>query len=441
MPFAKFESGLRFFLNRLGEKLWVKPLLACALSIVGVFVAKAADSTHLVYILPQITAESIETMLSIMASSMLVIATLAVASMVSAYSSASNAASPRTFPLVIADDVSQYALSIFVGAFIFSIVGLLAAKNGYYEAAGRFILFLLTVFIFGIVIFTFVTWIDRIARLGRLGMTIDKVARATASALENRKDAPLLNGISVGFYLEGGQAIFSNKVGYVQHIDMGGLQSCAENTNARIEVAVLPGAFVAPGRVLAYVHDESPAKSDYDGEEIANKFVIGNERKFEEDPRYGLVVLSQIAGHALSPAINDPGTAIDIIGVMVRLFVLWGKPLTEPGEPKVYYDRILVPELSVQDMFDDAFTAIARDGAGSIEVSIRLLKALSSLATIGDSSMQDASKRHTRRALALAEKAPHLPEDLAALRGLASFANDRVHLKNPDCPGSMENDS
>jgi len=110
---------------------------------------------------------------------------------------------------------------------------------------------------------------------------------------------------------------------------------------------------------------------------------------------------------------------------MVRLFVLWGQPRTGQDEPKVYFDRIFVPELSVQDMFDDAFTAIARDGAGSIEVSIRLLKALSSLATLGDSSMQDAAMRHARRALALAEKAPHLPEDLAALRELAGFAEDR----------------
>jgi len=134
--------------------------------------------------------------------------------------------------------------------------------------------------------------------------------------------------------------VFSNKVGYVQLIDMGGLQSCAENADAKIELAVLPGAFVAPGRVIAYVHGESPAKSDYDGEQVAIKFLIGNERTFEEGPRYGFVVLLQIAGHALSPAINDPGTAIDIISVMIRLFVLWGQPRTEQGEPKVYYDRI-----------------------------------------------------------------------------------------------------
>ena len=72
---------------------------------------------------------------------------------------------------------------------------------------------------------------------------------------------------------------------------------------------------------------------------------------------------------------------------------------------------------------------------------MRLLKALSSLATLGDSSMQDAAMRHARRALALADKAPHLPEDLALLQDLARFADDCMHLKKSDYLGSMENDS
>jgi uncharacterized membrane protein len=46
----------------------------------------------------------------------------------------------------------------------------------------------------------------------------------------------------------------------------------------------------------------------------------------------------------------------------------------------VPFDRVAVPELSVADMFDDAFTGIARDGAGAVEVVVRLLKALESLA-------------------------------------------------------------
>jgi uncharacterized membrane protein len=82
--------------------------------------------------LPEITKESTETLLKIMASSMLMMATFAVASMVAAYASASRSATPRSFPLIIGDDVSQNALSAFIGAFIYSVVALVALMNGLY---------------------------------------------------------------------------------------------------------------------------------------------------------------------------------------------------------------------------------------------------------------------------------------------------------------------
>lgn len=412
-----------FFINRIREQLWVKPLATCVLSIIGVFISKLADNTFLFRYIPHISEKSVESLLSIMASSMLMIATFAVTSMVGAYSSASNTASPRSFSLVIADDVSQRALSAFIGAFIFSIVGLIAAKNSYFGSAGLFVLFLLTIMVFGIVIYTFVRWVDRIARLGRLGNTIDKVEQATAASLQKRKRAPALNGVPAGPRPFSGLAIYARSVGYVQQIDINALQSLAEKVEARIQVAVLPGSFITPERPLAYLNDSPADKSDFKVEKAADAFLIGRERVYDEDPRYGLVVLSQIAGRALSPAVNDPGTAIDIIGILVRLFVLWGSQ--DEGEQEttnILFDRVDVPELSVRDMFDDAFTAIARDGGNTVEVAIWLQKAFASFASMDDPELQDAAIDHSRRALASAEKSLVLQEDINKIREIADFA-------------------
>ncbi|WP_082934241.1 DUF2254 family protein [Halomonas sp. HL-93] len=159
---------LRFAFSRLNERLWVKPLMLCVLSIGGTFIAMLADDMGLSSVLPDITLESVESLLTIMASSMLVIATFAVGSMVAAYASASTGATPRSIPLVIADDVTQNALSAFIGAFIFSIVSLITLKNDMFDAAGRFAIFALTLLVFAIVIITFVRWVDRIARLGKV---------------------------------------------------------------------------------------------------------------------------------------------------------------------------------------------------------------------------------------------------------------------------------
>lgn len=61
-----------------GERLWVKPAVMTVLSIAAAFVAKLADRTELAEFVPSVTAESVEKLLSVMAASMLVIATFAV---------------------------------------------------------------------------------------------------------------------------------------------------------------------------------------------------------------------------------------------------------------------------------------------------------------------------------------------------------------------------
>ena len=97
--FSKISfDQIRILRNRLSEKLWVKPLAITLLSIAAAFISKLADDSFLVDVVPEIEADVIETLLSVMASSMLVIATFAVSSMVSAYASASNVATPRFFP-------------------------------------------------------------------------------------------------------------------------------------------------------------------------------------------------------------------------------------------------------------------------------------------------------------------------------------------------------
>ena len=414
------SDRLRFIYSRIKERLWIKPLILCVLSIGGAFLAKLADDTGLAGVLPKITLESVETLLSIMASSMLVIATFAVGSMVAAYASASAGATPRSIPLVIADDVTQNALSAFIGAFIFSIVSLIAIQNNMFGSAGRFAIFVLTLLVFIIVIITFVRWVDRIARLGRVVNTIKQVEKAACDALDRRRHAPTLGALSVSVHQDEDQGVcvYSSKVGYVQHIDMKTLQSRAEALDCRVTVTALPGTFVSTHRPLLRVVGSAAFKSDC----FSSAFKISSNRAFEDDPRFGLLALSEIAGKALSPGINDPGTAINVIGTMVRLFTLWQSPLEKDRLKAITYDRVSVPTLVIDDMFDDAFTAIARDGAAIVEVSTRLQKAFSALAETGDHAMVAAAKKHSRMALLRSERAMSLQDDINVVRSAAAFS-------------------
>ncbi len=414
------RSHVLIWLRQLRERLWARPLAVCVVSVGAAFWAGLADRLPPTVPVPKIGQDGLESLLTIQASSMLVIATFAVASMVSAYGSASTTATPRALTLVLADDVSQNALSTFIGAFIFSIVALTASQNGYFGRAGTFTLFVMTLAVFAVVVLTFVHWVDRIARLGRIGSTIDTVERATAKAMRQRKLAPLLGGSPTRPLQAQGAPVFGDRVGYVQHVDVRALQTCAEASQSRVVVAALPGTFVAPGVALVYVQRPDGTTQELDRERLARAFLIGDQRRFDDDPRFGLVVLSQIASRALSPAVNDPGTAIDVIGSLVRLFAQWGTPAPGDTDDAGANSRVEVPTLVTQDMFDDAFTALARDGAGLIEVAMRLQKAFQALAHVNHVPMQEAAQLHAATALERARIALALPQDFANLESVAA---------------------
>lgn len=408
-------------LLQLRKRLWAKPLLYCLFAMGASVLALASDYFASDLKLPEISPDTIESLLTIISSSMLAVATFAVGSMVSSYASASASGTPRAFALVLADDVSKTALSSFIGAFIFSIVSIVALKTGLYGRTGLFVLFLMTSAIFAWVILTFVRWVDNIARLGRLGTTIDKVETAALASLKERRLLPYLGGIGLTPANEArGIKIFCEDIGYVQFVDMKVLQSIAEANDLHIMVQALPGSFHAPGKPLVVLNTRG-ALEDGVAKRICNAFVIGDNRTFDDDPRFGLIVLSEISARALSPAVNDPGTAIVILGRFVRLFAAWAAPLTEDEVSEPRFDRVIVPPLALGEMFDDAFTATARDGAATVEVGIRLQKTLLSLAALDYPDMQAEARRHSQLALARAKSALTLEVDYARIERIAKM--------------------
>ncbi len=414
-------KNIKYFFKRLSEKLWFRPLIFCLLSIAAALLAHLADDSFIEEIAPDIEKSSVENLLSTISATMLVIAIFAVGAMLSAFSAASGTATPRSFKLIVADDVSQNALSAFIGSFIYSIVATLALKNGFYGEAGYFTLFILTIVVFAFVIITFLRWVEQISKLGRLSHTIKKVEDATANAIKERKTEPLMGGVPVTKKQNIGTPIFSNQIGYIQHINMDQLQELALAFDTTFRLNCMPGTFTAPDKPLVYLNSEKAIASNEKMELLNKAFVIKDNRSFHDDPRFGLIALSEIASRALSPGINDPGTAIAIIGSHVRIFTLWIQHEDKVTTKKVIYNRIEVPEISVADMFDDAFRPIARDGAGNLELMLRLQKALISIAYIGSAEIKELAISHSRQAYERAELAMEFKSDLEILKEQCAF--------------------
>ena len=130
-----------------------------------------------------------------------------------------------------------------------------------------------------------------------------------------------------------------------------------------------------PARTLFYIDG---AFDDDLIDELRECVSVGNDREYEQDPRFGLIVLSEIASRALSPAVNDPGTAIEVLGSGLRVLLEFADAHHKAEEPK--FRSVHAPEMDVKDLFKSFFNPIARDGAGVVEVQIRLIKVLEALA-------------------------------------------------------------
>jgi len=105
------------------------------------------------------------------------------------------------------------------------------------------------------------------------------------------------------------------------------------------------------------------------------------ERTIEGDPAWGFRVLVDIAIKALSPAINDPTTATQVVDELERLLAILSVRAEEPGS---FYDadgtlRLQIETLSWRDHVELSVHEIYLYGANSPQVTQRLARMLDNL--------------------------------------------------------------
>lgn len=373
----------QWIVSRLTRRIWLRTSLIGLLGVLTAILAAVVER-YIPWSLPgRIGADAVGGLLNIIASSMLAVTTFSLSVMTSAYGSATSNVTPRATRLLIEDRVTQNALSTFIGSFLFAVVGLIVLATGSYGERGRAVLFCFTIGIIGLIVVSLLRWIDHLTRLGRVGETTARVEDVTCRAIEARIADPFLGCCPLRHDLPHHHEILAEQVGYLQHIDTAALQAFAEHEGLELSIPVLPGSFIYHGTVLAKLSAQVE-----DDTRVIRAFTIGDARIFDQDPRFGLVVLTEIASRALSPATNDPGTALDVIGRTTRLLTLWARRERASATPR--NPRIHVAPLRDADMLEDAFMLIARDGAGLIEVQLRLQKAFAALGTLGDAPFRKA---------------------------------------------------
>lgn len=386
--------------------IWFRATL---FTLAGIVLAIIAHLLSLV--LPQDIAvglgqDAASPVLQILATSMLAVTTFSLTTMVAAYSSAAQSGTPRSTQLLIGDRTSQHALSTFVGAFAFSIVGIVALSLKTYSDVGRTLLFFGTILVIAAVLVTLLRWISFLTGFGRVADTIDRVERAASEAMQAYAEEPLMGGQQWIDPPRHAPAVTCDRTGFVVSVDVPALQRVAEQEKCRIWVERRPGARAFTQSPIAYLSAE-PTEAVRDA--VQRAFVIMPHRTFDQDPRLGLIALSEISSRALSPAVNDPGTTIEVLSAAHRVM---GIALRTAVHPDPACPLVHVRPHEPKDMLEDAFRATSRDGAANVEVMMRIQRELGTLlAAAPEGPWPRALRAQAIDAFQRAERAmPHEPD-------------------------------
>jgi uncharacterized membrane protein len=169
--------------------------------------------------------------------------------------------------------------------------------------------------------------------------------------------------------------------GYLQAIDDDELMKIARHYNLLVRVKTRPGKFVIKGSDLVMVLPRERVNQNLN-QQINDAFILGKERTEYQDVEFPINQLVEIALRAISPAVNDPFTAIRCID---RLSAGLSR-LAQRDFPSPYrYDdeqnlRVIAHGVTFEGLVDSAFNQIRQYGYTDVAVTIRLLEAIARIA-------------------------------------------------------------
>ncbi|UUL82128.1 DUF2254 domain-containing protein [Sphingomonas qomolangmaensis] len=406
-----------WLLRKWSRKIWVRASLFSLAAIATALLAGVVGPYIEADLQIKLAADSVGGILNILASSMLAVTTFSLSIMVSAYSSATSNVTPHSTKLLLSDSVAQNTLATFIGSFLFSIVGIIGLAAGLYSDTGRIVLFFATLVVILVITTALLRWIEQLGKFGRVGDTIDRVEAAATPPICEWGRSHRLGARPAVAIPASALPLAAESTGHIQHIDMEKLAKLADDHDLTIHIVALPGAYVHAERAIAQIEGRP---DDTARAAIAACFSIGRHREYDQDPRFGLIVLSEIASRALSPAVNDPGTAIEVIGAGLRTLLAYGEACAKPADDR--FARLHGPNLEVADLFDAFFNPIARDGAALVEVQLRLQFALEALAGSAPALFGAAACEQSARASRRGAEAMTAAHDRAALAQRARWA-------------------
>jgi uncharacterized membrane protein len=361
-----------------------------------------------------------QAILSAIATSIMTVVSIIFAILLMTLTLASTQFSPRILVSFVRDRGTQWTLGVFLGTFSYCVAALPAARSlphafvPVVTVTGAMLLALVCV---GWLIF----FINHISQSVSVNHIVDRIARETELVIDElmprrRQSLDLPEAIPRDTR-EDEIVILNRRSGYIRFIDVNYLVALARAWGIQIRLERRVGHFVPEGVPAMRASKAYRITPEREAELIA-AIDIGPVRTMQQDVEFGVIQIVDIALRAISPAVNDPSTAISCVDQLSRILIRWLGRVPPPnylyGPPHVV--RVVLPQIRLEGLLDTAFEQIRHYSQSDVAVSLRLLRAFSDIAqTVSDPESHTTLLQRASRVVTGC--APHLPEDdLAKLR-------------------------
>lgn len=355
----------------LKEKLWITPavysLLAVALSIIFFYIDLHFIDSWSEYI-PSILLTNVDlakTIMGNLSGALLTMTTFTFSTILVVLTMYSSQFSPRTLKNFVHDRLTWRVLGVFLGGFIYNTLSLLFMRAHLYshDVISTFIGILIAFFCLA----TFAYFIHHISTTVQVGKLVIDLVGDTERVIGKFEDLWEKNTEEGTIWRPDGikQSIATGKAGFIGYIYFEELVEFAEKNKMEVEVLASIGDYIHENKSIVNVYMTESA--DFP---VNDFFVIGEERTSEQDIEFALQKLVEISLRAISPGINDPNTANDIV---IRLGNLLGKIGNLKTDAIVLTDqegngRIMYPYPEYQEILYKVYYQFAYYGKEDISV-------------------------------------------------------------------------
>jgi uncharacterized membrane protein len=360
------------------NSIWIFPVLAVVLALAVVRLLHRLEESMGWEL--SIHPDAARALLGMLAASMFTFIVFVSSALLIAVQLASATLSPRIIAMLFRDPATKLSLTVFLFTFTVTLAVLIRVA----ESVPRLTTYL-AAYSSLVSLGVFLYLIDHVGKSLRPSGALRSVGRLGREVIEKVYPRPLAGPLKEpapadhpGKGKDPTAVIANSRDGVVLAFDVDGLVSLAGRADCVIEVVPQVGDFVAAGDPLFRVYgggDNLSARA------LCQSVAVGQERTLEQDPTFALRIIVDIASKGLSPAINDPTTAVLAIDQLHHLLRTAGHRRLEDERVRDASGRLRLMYRTPdwEDFVHLAVTEIRQFGAESIQVARRLRAMLENL--------------------------------------------------------------